>query len=303
MKPNFIGESVWYEQNATKPRLQKAVRLLLRYRWRAVRAIVARVLYPRVRRLGEVETFWGERTRMPLWDQNVFTMCLFGGLLSPEHGALTWLGANVDGSDVFFDCGANYGVFSGWVNSCSPATTIASFEPNPAVRETLTGWLGHRPNLEIIPLALADEPGHATLVVPHWHSGGGSISTSGNPNLDHDFAGSSTFDVEVVTLDDFVESFGKPPTIMKIDVEGSELLVLRGGIATLTSAQPKIIMEVHYDHTGEPRDSYADAICVLTDLGYKLYSLEHDGRAVPHAQAKDRVTKGVHYENILFMVA
>jgi FkbM family methyltransferase len=303
MKPDFFAEARWYEQNATKPKMQKVARLLIRYRLRALRAIVARVLYPRVRQFGEVKTFWGERTRMPLWDQNVLTVSLYGGLLSPEQGALTWLGDNIGADDVFFDCGANYGVFSGWVNECSPTTRIAAFEPNPAVRETLTNWLGLRPSVEIVPLALAAEPGHATLLVPHWHSGGGSISTSGNPNLDLDFSDGSTFDVQVVTLDSFVASFGRPPTIMKIDVEGSESLVLLGGIDMLTNAQPKIIMEIHYDTAGEPRDSYRDAIAVLTDLRYKLYSLDHDGQPVPHGEATERARKGLHYENILFMVA
>jgi FkbM family methyltransferase len=52
-------------------------------------------------------------------------------------------------------------------------------------------------------------------------------------------------EVETITLDDFQEK-EPTPDIIKIDVEGKELEVLKGGEATLKEHQPDIFIEIHY---------------------------------------------------------
>ena len=52
--------------------------------------------------------------------------------------------------------------------------------------------------------------------------------------------------VPAITLDDFVRSEGPPPELVKIDVEGGEYEVLRGGEILFTERRPRIIVEVHH---------------------------------------------------------
>jgi FkbM family methyltransferase len=62
---------------------------------------------------------------------------------------------------------------------------------------------------------------------------------------DNSAAGESTIEVETVTLD----SFGREhalPSIIKIDVEGSEAAVLRGSEGIFQSAKPVVICEIHH---------------------------------------------------------
>jgi len=57
--------------------------------------------------------------------------------------------------------------------------------------------------------------------------------------------------VRAVTLDDFVASGGPVPNLVKIDVEGGEYQVLRGGASLFASQKPLIIAEVHHQQAAE----------------------------------------------------
>jgi FkbM family methyltransferase len=57
--------------------------------------------------------------------------------------------------------------------------------------------------------------------------------------------------VTAVTLDEFIANGGPVPQLVKIDVEGGEYEVLRGGINLFTSQRPLIIAEVHQQEAAE----------------------------------------------------
>ena len=70
--------------------------------------------------------------------------------------------------------------------------------------------------------------------------------------------------VPAITLDDFIAAGNPEPHLMKIDVEGGEYEVLRGGVRLLGSQRPLILAEVH-------RQEAADQICsLLNDHHYCL---------------------------------
>lgn len=51
--------------------------------------------------------------------------------------------------------------------------------------------------------------------------------------------------IPAMTLDDFLSAGGPPPQLIKIDVEGGEYEVLRGGESLFTTQRPLLIVEVH----------------------------------------------------------
>ena len=59
-------------------------------------------------------------------------------------------------------------------------------------------------------------------------------------------AGGSSITVPAITLDHFLTSGGPPPDLVKIDVEGGEFEVMRGGAEVFSSVRPRIIVEVHH---------------------------------------------------------
>jgi FkbM family methyltransferase len=54
-----------------------------------------------------------------------------------------------------------------------------------------------------------------------------------------------------ITLDDFVATAGPPPQLIKIDVEGGEYEVLRGGERLFESQRPLLIAEIHHQQAAE----------------------------------------------------
>jgi len=66
---------------------------------------------------------------------------------------------------------------------------------------------------------------------------------------------------------------------MKIDVEGAEVQVLRGGIGVLRKYKPTLILEIHYARTAEEVsailrqiDYSLDTLTEGKDIGTSLYS-------------------------------
>jgi FkbM family methyltransferase len=54
--------------------------------------------------------------------------------------------------------------------------------------------------------------------------------------------------VPAITLDDFIAGGGPFPDLIKIDVEGGEAEVLRGGVRLFADQRPLVIAEVHHAH-------------------------------------------------------
>ena len=62
--------------------------------------------------------------------------------------------------------------------------------------------------------------------------------------------------VPAITLDDFVATGGPPPQLVKIDVEGGEYEVLRGGNKLFATERPLVIAEVHHQQATEQITSW-----------------------------------------------
>jgi hypothetical protein len=58
-------------------------------------------------------------------------------------------------------------------------------------------------------------------------------------------------DVPAVTLDDFVANGGPAPQLVKIDVEGGEYDVLRGGDRLFSTQRPLIAAEIHHKQAAD----------------------------------------------------
>jgi FkbM family methyltransferase len=85
--------------------------------------------------------------------------------------------------------------------------------------------------------------------------------------------------VNAVALDGYLQKAGAPkPSLMKVDVEGAELQVLRGAVGLLTSPEAPVLV-VEYGRNNTLAFGYsADEVCVfLRNLGYQIYQLTETG--------------------------
>ena len=143
--------------------------------------------------------------------------------------------------DVFYDIGSNVGFFAlVAARRVGPTGEAYAFEPLPANVEQIQANTAANKldNLTIIPSAVGDQEGTATLYIDA-HPGGATLS------IDDSSGVGGQMGVEVVRIDDLVVTGRcRPPDVVKIDVEGLEPAVLRGMASTLAEHRPVVICEV-----------------------------------------------------------
>lgn len=162
---------------------------------------------------------------------------------------------------VAYDVGANYGIHtillarmvssSGRVFAFEPVADIAS-----ALEENLA--LNGFSNVTCIQKALGARSGIASFVRGR-HAGGGHLASETSVM---DASDTSAYDVEVISLDDFVDEGHPPPDFIKIDIEGAEAAALEGGRRTIRRFRPILLIDLH---TPE-QDMRVGR--VLSELGY-----------------------------------
>ncbi|RWP46009.1 MAG: FkbM family methyltransferase [Mesorhizobium sp.] len=181
------------------------------------------------------------------------------------------IAANLAPGDAFFDIGANIGFFSLIAaRRVGPRGQVYAFEPVPrnaaAVAESarLSGF----DTIRVFAEAAGAISGRGQLLLAH-HIGGAALASAGAPP---DMSG--RLEVSIVAIDDAIAQRGlRPPSLVKIDVEGAEIDVLAGMTETLRRHGPKVIYEVD-DATREGLDRKARKIAeLLTAAGYALKPL------------------------------
>jgi FkbM family methyltransferase len=93
--------------------------------------------------------------------------------------------------------------------------------------------------------------------------------------------------VPAVTIDDLVTEAGTPPvSLVKIDVQGAELLVLEGAKRTLDKMRPVLFVEVDDRALGSFGSSAQALVAHVEGAGYEMYELAYEGapRKLSHDQ-------------------
>ena len=165
---------------------------------------------------------------------------------------------------VLYDVGANVGFFS-LIGSrlVGESGRVYAFEPAPgnaaAIRENVA--LNGVTNLEVIESAVGAESGRERLLLVEDLSWSHLESQGWHPRT------SKTLDVEVLTIDGLVtEGRIRPPDVVKIDVEGSEIDVIHGMRETLAKHRPTLVCELH--------DTNEAFLAAIEEAGYRAVNLE-----------------------------
>jgi len=142
--------------------------------------------------------------------------------------------------DVFCDCGANYGVHTALF--LSAGVRSVAFEPNPSCLSyfRLLMNLNDFQNATWEQVALGDTNGEATLAFPETETWLGTIELDGSRDVIR-MENMVTLTVPIRRLDD-IPIQGKR-CFAKIDTEGSEVRVIRGGRTFFREQCPLFIFE------------------------------------------------------------
>jgi FkbM family methyltransferase len=174
---------------------------------------------------------------------------------------------------VCFDIGGWHGFYSG-VMALAGASKVVVFEPLPANCARIRRVIGLNPELpiELIEAAVADRPGRTEFQVMGQESMGKLAESPFQPGQ----TSTHQISVELVSLDDLLaQNRIAAPALMKIDVEGGELLVLRGAAELLRTFHPVLFIELHSPQLARDCRSF------LETLGYEIELLKEEGPVDP----------------------
>ncbi|ARG63326.1 FkbM family methyltransferase [Mycobacterium kansasii] len=214
-----------------------------------------------------------------------------------------------DPNRISLDIGADVGEVA--IAMLPVSRSVIAFEPRPAQARDLAAMfaaVGAAVRVEAV--ALSDRPGVMAMRVVESEPGRSTIDTD-NVLSDVDGGDVHSIDVPVKRLDDLqLDDVG----LIKIDVEGHELAVVRGAAETLRRNRPVILVEAEERHRP---GAVADITALLTGFGYAGY-FEFDGarRAVEefdpaqhqnpaHIGGPDDpwAVRGVYVNNFVFVPA
>ena len=143
---------------------------------------------------------------------------------------------------VIYDIGANIGVASLFFGARYPGATIYGFEPLPSNYEICSMNYQNLHQARAFPWALGSSTGTATFEFEAADNRGGRLAASSAVNAQRS---TQSIAVEVFSIADVIgEKRLDPPELLKIDVEGAELEVLRG-IGSHIGSVKAIHVETH----------------------------------------------------------
>ena len=146
---------------------------------------------------------------------------------------------------VIFDVGANIGYVSLLLaKAAGEAGKVFAFEALPSNVEQLrrnVALNGMEERVTVIDRAVTQAPGPVRFLV---HASGGMGKAAGSAGRDDKYQSEVT--VPGISLDEFVYGQGNPPPqVVKMDIEGGEVLALPGMRRVLAEARPLMLMELH----------------------------------------------------------
>jgi len=136
------------------------------------------------------------------------------------------------------DIGASIGDFTSVMASASEADTHHAFEANPAVAAVLARRFRHK-NVVVHCEALSAETGTANFYVPLTNTGVGGLRITPTAAKEGQI---KEVRVPVRRLDDYIDQIVRC-CIIKMDIEGAELLALRGARSLILRDKPLVYFE------------------------------------------------------------
>jgi FkbM family methyltransferase len=184
-----------------------------------------------------------------------------------EKWVLTSLLTHIGGDDVVWDIGAGVGTYACFVANAVESGTVVAFEPHPANARAL------ETNLRASAAEDRWTTEHVALAATDGTVGLASEDGHEKPGTGHHYIAETSDRTVPCSRGETLVADGVPtPTVLKIDVQGAELAVLRGMGAVLDDVET-IYLEVHprrcrrYDTSPDRIEAF------LTAHGFRLRRL------------------------------
>ncbi len=217
-------------------------------------------------------------------------------IFDKEPETIAWIESWSLEAPIFWDIGANIGIFSLYAAHRHPAATVYGFEPVSSNFTSLIRNVSVNPEIRVFPfhLALSDEEKISDLFLSDLRIGnsGAQIDVPTNDKGEQ-FQPLKVEKVIALRMDHLVEKFGFPaPNFVKIDVDGRETSILAGMEKLIRCPSLKSIL-VELNNQGDFEQW-------LETLGAGGFYLDQKLDTLPNHSVNRRKEKGNAARNYIF---
>jgi len=231
-----------------------------------------------------IKLFWGRTVWFPLNDYDALILYMYGGR-GAELKLTKFLITNLKEDDVFYDIGANRGFYT--FLAAELCKEVHAFEPMQKLADGIKKNVRAHERLIINIAALSEREGSVS-----FYTTDSTMVSTINAAVAEGFAGqghstTKKITVPTMTLDAYVAAHAKP-TVLKIDAEGAEEQIIKGGERFFASNAPVIAMEIWgKENKWELSMGAAER---LRGMGYRSFRMDDEGEL---QEAKGDLSVGV----------
>lgn len=240
-----------------------------------------------------VRTFWGGQMTVVLPETVSMSIYRYGFLeYDLSRAFIEYLKPGM----TFFDVGAHFGYFTCLASHLvGPSGQVHSFEPTRSTFDILSENAASRANVKVNNCAAYSKP--ATIRFNDFGIAYSAFNSMAGARMSEEQRAvlkPNTYDVNAITIDDYVRETGAKPAAMKIDAESAEYDILLGMDRVLTEIRPAISIEVG-DYAVEGVAGSGQVVRHLIGKGYQPHEWRDGALRLHEAQS----TYG--FGNLLFL--
>lgn len=220
---------------------------------------------------------------------------LFKALTRNHHQEyLPILKSVIDDDSIIIDVGAHAGQFTKLFSTIVPNGRVYAFEPGSYARSILNKviLLHHLNNVTQINKGLGESSKEEHLIMPVKKSGSLGFGLSHLRGESQDVKNTISETINIITLDAFAESESlERINLIKADIEGWEMQLLRGAKSIIKKWHPVLTLEVNRLFLARAGNTPEELWDFLIENGYEIfrlsYSAENKLLAIPSPEPID----------------
>ena len=197
---------------------------------------------------------------------------------------------------IILDIGGHSGQYAKLFARLAPQGKVYSFEPGSYPRSIfkLSVYFNRLHNVVVIGKGLGAEPGMLSLVTPLKDNGVFRFGLA-HIGTKENYTSTQVEEVPVTSIDLFAVDFElKNLDFIKIDVEGWEAQILKGGSKTIRRYCPTMLVELVASQLSRTGDNLEAVWAMLLSWGYNPYVNVDNYTLVHHPDPRDGDTFWVH---------
>ena len=242
----------------------------------------------------KAKTFWNDKMLIIIPEIVSLSIYRYGFF---EEGLTRMVLEYLKPGMTFFDIGSHFGYFT-LLGSILVGNEgrVYSFEPIPSTFNILKANVSNKDNVFLNNCAVFYEK--KKVLINDYGIKYSALNSIYNARLPQDILlklKTKEYEVESISIDDYVKHNGVIPNFIKIDAERSEYEILLGMEKTIAKFHPMISIEVG-DMGVKDVPTSKDLINFLVNKSYQPYEFK-DGKILQHALKKNHYP----YDNILFL--